>query len=61
LQLVVDLYPESAGALLNLASAQEQIKKFDHAKTNYKKIIDIEPDSSAARTAKEKLKYLNKQ
>ncbi|MEP3210062.1 MAG: tetratricopeptide repeat protein [Maribacter sp.] len=61
LQSVVDFYPESVGALFNLASAQEQAKQFDGAKKNLQKIIDLEPNTMTGRSAKNKLENLNKQ
>lgn len=61
LQLVADFYPESIGALYNLATAQEQMKQLDKAKENYKKIIAMDPDSMTGSSAKNKLENLNKQ
>lgn len=60
LQLVADFYPESIGALYNLATAQEQMKQLDKAKENYKKIIALDPDGMTGRSAKNKLDNLNK-
>jgi tetratricopeptide (TPR) repeat protein len=61
LELVAEFYPESVGALLNLASAQEQLKQVEKAKENYKKVIALDPNGMTGRSAKNKLKNLNKQ
>lgn len=60
LELVAEFYPESAGALYNLATSQEQIKQLDKAKENYKKLIALEPDGPLGNSAKKKLENLNK-
>ncbi len=59
LQLVSELYPESMGALFNLATAQEQSNQLDKAKANYKRIIMVDPDGMTGRSAKHKLDDLN--
>jgi len=61
LQLVAELYPESIGALFNLASAQEQAQQIEKAKESYKKIITMDPEGMKGRSAKSKLENLNKQ
>ncbi len=61
LQLVAEFYPESVGAMFNLAMAQEQLKQFDKAKESYKKVMDLDPDGMTGRSAKNKLENLNKQ
>lgn len=61
LDLVAQFYPESTGALYNLASAQEQVKLYDKAKETYKRLITLDPNSTLGNSAKNKLEYLNKQ
>lgn len=61
LQLVADFYPESAGAMFNLAAAQEQLKQVDNAKVSYTKVMDLDPDGMTGLSAKAKLKKLSKQ
>ncbi|TMM57278.1 hypothetical protein FEE95_12385 [Maribacter algarum] len=61
LELVAEFYPESVGAMYNLATAQEQLKQFDKAKESYKKVMDLDPDGMTGRSAKNKLENLNKQ
>lgn len=61
LQLVSELYPESKGALFNLATAQEQANQLDKAKESYSKIIVLDPDGMTGRSARKKLENLNNQ
>lgn len=61
LGLVAELYPESVGALFNLATAQEQLEQVDQAKESYKKVMSLDPDGMTGRSAKKKLENLNKQ
>jgi hypothetical protein len=61
LELVADFYPDSGGALYNLASAQEQANQLDKAKESYEKLIALAPNSTLGNSAKNRLKELNEQ
>ncbi|MFK7813880.1 MAG: tol-pal system YbgF family protein [Maribacter sp.] len=61
LELVADIYPESKGAIFNLATAQEQMEQFDKAKESYKRVIELDPKGMTGRSAANKLKKLNEQ
>ncbi len=61
LGLVAEFYPESTGALWSLAAAQEQLKLYDKAKENYKKIISLDPNGMTGKAAKMKVTSLNKE
>jgi tetratricopeptide (TPR) repeat protein len=61
LELIAELYPESASALYSLANVQEDAKLTDKAIASYTKIIAIDPDGSLAKAAKNRIKELNKQ
>jgi len=61
LELVAEFYPESTGAIYNLATSQEQMKQFDKAKESYKKLIALSPDGPLGNAAKQNLERLNQQ
>lgn len=61
LELVAEIYPESAGALYSLAGVQEQMDQLEKAKESYKKVISLEPQSTMANTARKKLQALSKE
>lgn len=61
LELVAEFYPESGGALYNLATAQEQTNQLGKAKESYKKLIALAPDSTLGKSAKNRLEDLSKQ
>lgn len=60
LNLVAEYFPESEGALYNLATSQEKIKLFDQAKETYKKHVTKWPNSLLGKAAKKKLEALQK-
>ncbi len=60
LELVVECYPESAGALYNLATSLEQHKQLDKAKEAYERLVKLAPDSPLGNSAKKKLAEWNK-
>jgi len=60
LGLVAEFYPESIGALFNLANAQAQAAQLEKAKENYKGVIELDPKGMTGRSAKTKLEKLKK-
>ncbi len=61
LELVAECYPESAGALYNLATSLEQHKQLDKAKEAYQRLVQVAPDSPLGNSAKKKLATWGKQ
>jgi len=60
LELVAEFYPESAGALFNLASNQEKQNQLEKAKGSYQKLVKKWPDSQLGLASKKKLAQLKK-
>ncbi len=57
---IVEVYPESSGALYNLASSLEQAGNVEKAKKVYQKIIDVNNNPTLVRTAQKRLKKSTK-
>lgn len=61
LELITEYYPDSVGALFNLATAQEQAKQVDKAKESYKKLLALDSNSPMVQAARNNLENLEKQ
>lgn len=61
LELITEYYPDSIGALFNLATAQEQAKQVDKAKESYKKLLALDSNSPMVQAARNNLENLEKQ
>lgn len=61
LELITEYYPDSVGALFNLATAQEQAKQVDKAKESYNKLLALDSNSPMVQAARNNLENLEKQ
>lgn len=61
LELITGAYPDSVGALYNLATAQQQAQRLEAARKSYEKIIALDPQGTMAKAARNNLKNLEKQ
>lgn len=60
LQLVAELFPESAKAQYNLAYAQELNDQIEQAIGSYERVIVLDPESSLAQASSNRIKTLKK-
>ncbi|WP_422104490.1 hypothetical protein [Winogradskyella sp.] len=60
-ELMAELYPESVGTWFSLGNLQMELKQNEKAMTSFQKIIDLEPKSMLARTARNRIATLKKQ
>ena len=59
LNMITEIYPDSAGAWNNLAGALSKAGQIEKAKAIYQKVIEIDPEGKAGKLARKKIEELN--